>query len=189
MVFRYKLVRWLGSCKHKDIGTLYFLVGVFGGFVGTAMSLLIRTELSVPGGFMISDYQFYKSLITAHGLIMIFFFVMPVMIGGFGKWLIPLHLCTCDMAFPRTKNFSFWLLVPAFMLIIGSFFIESGVGGGWTIYPPLSLNMRHSGPSVDIAIFSLHIAGLSSILGSIKFMCTIINLKGELLFNQISLFK
>ena len=109
---------------------MYFLTGVFGGLVGRSLSLIIRRELMLPGRLMLSDFQFYNSVITAHGLIMIFFFVMPVLIGGFGKWLIPLHLLTCDMAFPRTNNFSYWLLVPAFLLIVGSFFIESGVGGG-----------------------------------------------------------
>jgi len=170
-------IRWFGSTKHKDIGTLYLLLGIFGGFVGTSLRVIIRMELSVPGT-LIGDFQFYNSVITAHGLIMIFFFVMPVLIGGFGKWLIPLFLNSCDMVFPRTKKLSLWLMIPSTVLIVSSFLVESGVGTGWTVYPPLTSKVMHSGPRVDLAIFSLHLSGVSSILGSINFICTVTNLKG-----------
>jgi cytochrome c oxidase subunit 1 len=110
---------------------------------------------------------------------MIFFFVMPILIGGFGNWLIPLYLGAQDMAFPRLNKLRFWLLPPSFLLLIGSFLVERGVGCGWTIYPPLSRNITQAGPRVDMAIFSLHLAGVSSILGAINFIRTIVNLKGR----------
>lgn len=182
------LIRWLGSTNHKDIGTFYFLVGIIGGLIGTSLRILIRRELFLPGILLLKDYKFYNSIITFHGLIMIFFFIMPILIGGFGNWLIPLNLKCCDMAFPRTNKLRFWLILPAFFLLLSSFFIDSGVGSGWTIYPPLTSNISHSSPRVDIAIFSLHLAGISSILGSIKFICTIIKLKGNIRWSKLSLF-
>jgi heme/copper-type cytochrome/quinol oxidase subunit 1 len=142
------------------------------GFIGTSLSFIIRLELGIPGGIL-NNPILYNRVITAHGLIMIFFFVMPVLMGGFGKWLIPILLNTTDMAFPRLNKLSFWLLIPAVLLILLSFFTMRGVGTGWTIYPPLSLNVAQEGAAMDLAIFSLHIAGASSILGSINFITTI----------------
>lgn len=109
---------------------------------------------------------------------MIFFFVMPTMIGGFGNWLAPLIVGAPDIAFPRMNNLSFWLLPPALSLLLLSSFIESGVGTGWTLYPPLS-TLGHQGLAVDFGIFSLHLAGISSILGSINFITTIVNMRGS----------
>ena len=106
---------------------------------------------------------------------MIFFFVMPVLIGGFGNWLIPYYLNRSDMVFPRLKNFSFWLLVPSMFLLLCSILVDNGRGTGWTIYPPLSSKLVHPGLRMDLTIFSLHLAGVSSILGSLKFIRTIIS--------------
>ncbi len=198
--------RWLMSTNHKDIGILYLVTGGLVGLISVAFTVYMRMELMAPGvQFMCAEHLdagllrgFLQSLwpssiasctpnghvwnvmITAHGILMMFFVVIPALFGGFGNYFMPLHIGAPDMAFPRMNNLSFWLYVAGTSLAVASLFAPGGNGQlgsgiGWVLYPPLSTS--ETGYSTDLAIFAVHLSGASSILGAINMITTFLNMR------------
>jgi cytochrome c oxidase subunit I len=177
------LERWVWTTNHKRIGILYIYFGVFNGFLAILLSMLMRLELTFPGDqVLFGEYQFYNMITTMHGILMLFVVVMPILFGGFGNYFAPILIGAPDMAFPRLNNFSFWMLPPSTLLAIVATFVDGGPGTGWTLYPPLSSLQSHSGLSIDFLILSFHLAGTSSIIAGINFICTIMYYKSESMY-------
>ena len=165
--------RWVFATNHKDIGTLYLLFAFTMFLVGGTLALLIRLELFQPG-LQFFNPELFNQFTTMHGLIMVFGAIMPAFVG-FANWMIPMQIGAADMAFARMNNLSFWLLIPAALMLVGSFFLPGGApAAGWTLYAPLTLQM---GPSMDGGIFAMHLMGASSIMGSINIIVTILNMR------------
>ena len=155
---------------------MYIIFSILAALIGGGFSIFMRMELMGSGVQYMADGHVWNVFTTAHGLIMVFFVVMPGLIGGFGNWFVPIMIGAPDMAFPR-MNISFWLLPPSFILLLLSAVMDGGAGVGWTIYPPMSGTAGTPGMSMDLAILSLHLAGVSSILGAANFITTIFNMR------------
>jgi len=165
--------RWLFATNHKDIGTMYLVFSLIMLFVGGAMAMVIRTELLSPGLQFVNP-NFFNQMTTMHALVMIFGAIMPAFVG-LANWMIPLMIGAPDMALPRMNNWSFWILPAAFTILLSTFFVPGGApAGGWTMYPPLILQ---TGDAFPFLIFSIHLMGLSSIMGAINIIVTIINMR------------
>ncbi|TCV84762.1 cytochrome c oxidase subunit I [Sulfurirhabdus autotrophica] len=167
------IMRWVTTTNHKDIGTLYLWFSFFMFLFAGSLAMMIRAELFQPG-LQLFQPQVFNQLTTMHGLIMVFGAIMPAFVG-FANWQVPLMIGAPDMAFPRMNNWSFWLLPVAGILLLSSFFMPGGaVAGGWTMYPPLFIQ---GGISYDMTILAVHILGISSIMGSINIITTILNMR------------
>jgi cytochrome c oxidase subunit I len=188
--------RWFMSTNHKDIGVLYLFTGGFVGLISVIFTVYMRLELMHPGvQYMCQegmrfvadatrpctpDGHLWNVIITAHGILMMFFVVIPALFGGFGNYFMPLHIGAPDMAFPRMNNLSYWLYVAGVSLAICSVFApggdqQAGSGIGWVLYPPLSTH--EGGYSTDLALFAVHLSGASSILGAINMITTFLNMR------------
>ncbi len=166
-------MRWVTTTNHKDIGTLYLWFSLIMFFIGGVMALVIRTELFQPG-LQVVDPHFFNQMTTLHALIMIFGVVMPAFVG-LANWMLPMMVGAPDMALPRMNNWSFWILPFGFAMMLATLFMEGGgPAAGWTIYPPLSLQ---TGNALPYLIFSIHLLGVSSIMGAINIIATIMNLR------------
>jgi cytochrome c oxidase subunit 1 len=165
--------RWLTTTNHKDIGTLYLVFSCIMFFIGGSFAMLIRAELFKPG-LQFLDPALFNTMTTMHALVMIFGAVMPAFVG-LANWMIPMQIGAPDMALPRMNNFSFWILPFAFTLLLSTLFVPGGgPAGGWTLYPPLSLQ---TGSALPLMIFAIHLMGASSILGAINVIVTIMNMR------------
>ncbi len=186
--------KYVFSTDHKVIGCQFMFLSLFFLFVGGALAMVMRWQLGwpghampaggilpesmAPGGILLPE--FYNSLVTMHGTFMIFFAIMPLLVGVFGNWLIPLQIGAADMAFPRLNMASFWTAVPAGLLMISAFFVAGGAAGaGWTAYPPLSASPEYSGVHLGQQIWcvSLVILGFSSLMGAVNYITTIVNMR------------
>merc|ERR550532_3723492 len=170
----------LKNCNHKRLGIYYLLSAFIFGISGTLISVLIRVELYSSGNRIISpeNQNFYNVSITSHGLLMIFFLVMPGLFGGFGNYFVPIFQGSPEVVYPRVNNFSILILFPSHLLLILSLISEFGGGTGWTLYPPLSTSFMSLSPSsTGNLIFGLLISGISSCLTSLNFWTTILNLR------------
>ena len=170
----YGLLSWLTTVDHKRIGILYLITTFFFFLVGGVFALVIRLQLEHSSNTLVSPEK-YDQIFTMHGTTMIFLFVVPVM-AGFGNYLVPLQIGARDMAFPRLNALSFWLLLFAGIVMYSGFVWGGGAAdSGWTSYPPLSV--QSPGHGQDLWIVGLHIAGISSLIGAINFICTIHNMR------------
>ncbi|WP_233839998.1 cytochrome c oxidase subunit I [Dyella sp. 2HG41-7] len=164
--------RWVMSTNHKDIGTLYLVFSLLMFFIGGSFAMIIRAELFKPGLQLVQPY-FFNEMTTMHALVMIFGAVMPAFVG-LGNWMIPMMVGAPDMALPRMNNLSFWILPFAFALMLSTLFLPGGgPAGGWTMYPPLSLQSA----STAYVVFAVHLMGISSIMGAINIIATILNMR------------
>jgi len=165
--------RWLFTTNHKDIGTLYLVFSLLMFLTGGSLAMMIRAELFEPG-LQLFDPEFFNQLTTMHAIIMVFGAVMPAFVG-LANWLLPMQLGAPDMALPRMNNWSFWILPFAFAMLASTFFMQGGApAAGWTLYPPLSLQ---GGDSFPFVIFGIHLLGISSIMGAINIIATVINMR------------
>ncbi|NND61179.1 MAG: cytochrome c oxidase subunit I, partial [Gammaproteobacteria bacterium] len=165
--------RWIFATNHKDIGTMYLVFSLVLFFIGGGMAMIIRAELFQPGLQFVNP-GFFNSMTTMHALMMIFGAVMPAFVG-LANWMVPLMVGAPDMALPRMNNWSFWILPVAFGLLLSTLFMDGGApAGGWTMYPPLVLQ---TGAAFPFLIFSVHLMGMSSIMGAINIVVTIMNMR------------